>query len=192
YWRAGSFTGTMPDGTPATVSKSPIVVLLKATAATNGSIFKCPADKSIDYKTAQANSGANVYWYSYTMNGIGPTTATSPAGWKADDHGMGSTSTAGSSPFKSDRIRTPVNKIMLVEEPAIPNGTSGSDAPSTANTTFTDDGRWEAFHQSGGSMTVNNTLTTRHRGRGDVNYADGHVDAVFFGVATNQNNVDAV
>jgi len=186
YWRVGGNTPTMPDGTLATADKSTIVTLLKAGISTNGTIFRCPADRNDRWRALQANP----YMYSYSLNGIGITTASSPAGWSPNDHGIGST--AGSPAFKADHIRFPSNKMMLVEEPAIPNGQPDTDAPVTANTTFTDDGRWEVFHQSGGSMTVNNTLTIRHRGRANIAFAEGHVDAVFPGAATNQAAVDGI
>lgn len=186
YWRIGANTPTMPDGTLATADKSTIVTLLKAGISTNGSIFRCPADRNDRWRLMQANP----YMYSYSLNGIGTTTVNSPAGWTTGDHGIGSTAT--NTPFKADRIRFPANKMMLVEEPAIPNGQYDSDAPPSANTTFTDDGRWEVFHNFSGSMAVNNTLTTRHRGRANVTFAEGHVESVFWFAATNQAAVDGI
>ena len=130
------------------------------------------------------------------MNGMGKTTI---AGINAD-HGMSSSS--GNPPFKLSKIRNPSSKIMLVEEPATPQGQPGSDGPPAPASiviyvaTYTlapgysvlDDGRWEGF--SGGQP--HNTLTIRHRGKADVTFAEGHVETVTFQFAMNPFNVDAL
>jgi prepilin-type processing-associated H-X9-DG protein len=66
--------------------------------------------------------------------------------------------------FKESRIVNPSGKIMLAEERGSlnPNDNPSDDA-------FIQDGRW---------MPENDLLTLRHSRKGDVTFADGHVQAV--------------
>jgi prepilin-type processing-associated H-X9-DG protein len=60
-------------------------------------------------------------------------------------------------PFRVSQIRNPVNKIMLVEE----------------DRATIDDSRWAPRGEG-----PPNLVSPRHRGRGDVGFADGHLEAV--------------
>jgi prepilin-type processing-associated H-X9-DG protein len=66
--------------------------------------------------------------------------------------------------FKQSSVRNPVLKIMLAEEP----GNSGSGDNPTGSHPI-NDGRW---------MPGTDPLTSRHRGRANVTFADSHVQAV--------------
>jgi prepilin-type processing-associated H-X9-DG protein len=76
---------------------------------------------------------------------------------------------------KYTKIRNPVNKIMLAEEPA---SDTAKDMPDESVYSMTsqpiDDGRWQPGQPGIGF----NTLSIRHRGNGDVAFADGHVQPV--------------
>lgn len=182
YWRSND-TANADDR----IENSAIVSQTRT--GRSGALFRCPADRNDAWRLSQGN---NAYWYSYSLNGIGAQTLSGIN----SDHGMGSTVT--NSPFKSERIRIPSNKIMLAEEPATPSGQPGSDAPPGGATwsglslpnpvAALDDGRWEVFHNG----KPNNSLTTRHHNRGDVCFADGHVEALNYTNAMDVNFVDAI
>lgn len=178
YWRTNDSAN--PDDL---LENSMIVSQIKT--GKSAAIFRCPADRNDAYRIAQGN---NAYWYSYSLSGIGVLSGV--------DHGMGSTST--NSPFKSDKVRFPSHKIMLAEEPAVPSNMPESDAPPGGSTwngmllpaTINGmvDGRWEVFHNN--LTSPNDTLTTRHRGKGDVTFADGHVETMNFTNAMDISLVD--
>lgn len=187
YWR----TNDLAD--PLDQIQNSLIVSQLGTAR-NTAIFRCPADQNNAWRISQGNAG---YWYSYSMNGTGKITVNGITA----DHGM--SSSLGNPPFKLGNIRNAANKIMLAEEPATPPGQPGSDGPPTPTsiviygTTYTlnsgykvlDDGRWEAFDDT---LQPHNTLTTRHRGKADVTFSDGHVETVTFQFAMNPFNVDAL
>jgi hypothetical protein len=64
YWRAGS---QVYNGVIETVDKSPIVAYLSTKITTN--IFRCPDDLSDRDRLAVIADP--IYWYSYSMAGIG-------------------------------------------------------------------------------------------------------------------------
>ena len=76
---------------------------------------------------------------------------------------------------KLANIRRPSEKIMLAEEPA-----SAADAPP-GSTVFLDDGRW---------LPAGNVITIRHNKKGNVNFADGHAQAVDYKFASDTNHFD--
>jgi len=190
YWRSNA-AGIDPN---AILLNSAVVSQIKT--GNKGDIFRCPADKNDTYRLSIQSAGSIpgsftssgwAYWYSYSLNGIGVQGSV--------DQGMGSSSTNF---FKYSRIRNPVSKIMLAEEPAIPNPPptgvqAKTDAPAGGATgisatvngvTYTlpatvaaaDDGRWEVFKSA---TTPNNSLTIRHNKKANVTFADGHVETVF-------------
>jgi prepilin-type N-terminal cleavage/methylation domain-containing protein/prepilin-type processing-associated H-X9-DG protein len=184
YWRTNDFAHPLDK-----IQNSAIVSEVKT--GSKAALFRCPADQNNLWRKSQGNAA---YWYSYTLNGIGFDNGDNR------DHGMGSS--YGYPPFKNSSIRHPSNKIMLAEEPATPSDQPGSDAPRPPKsiilhgTTYSlrnpvaamDDGRWEAFR----SGQPNNSLTTRHRGKADVNFADGHAQSVLYTEAMNPDYVDAI
>lgn len=116
-------------------------------------LFRCPADHDALAREAawRQNPGQEQYFYSYSLNA-------------ASDRGMASY-------FSKDRkmiflnrlssVRQPSQKIMLAEEKGGP-----ADGPGTA---VIDDGRWQPRGYP---------LTSRHAGRANVTFADGHVESV--------------
>lgn len=115
--------------------------------------FRCPADADAPNREQawRKNPGVEQYFYSYSLNGAG-------------DHGMASY-------LSKDRqmiflnhlsnVRRPAQKIMLAEEKGSP-----TDGPGSA---VIDDGRWQPRGYP---------LTSRHAGRANVTFADGHVERV--------------
>ena len=200
YWRTNA-AGIDPN---AVLRNSAIVQQIKT--GDKGALFRCPADKNDAYRLSIQPVGTTpgsftaagwAYWYSYSMNGI--------SAINGIDQGAGSNST---NTFKYSRIRNPVSKIVLAEEPAIPNpvpaGVAGkTDAPkggqsiTVGGVTYTlpatvaaaDDGRWEVFKNA---TTPNNSLTVRHNKRGNVTFGDGHVETVDFTYAMDPAHVFAL
>jgi len=125
-------------------------------------LFRCPMDRDLPGRTS--------YPYSYTCNT-----------WIASQYN-GNVFV----PTKLGTVRNPSGKIMLVEEVTGPN-----DFPPARSKTA-DDGRW--IPELAGGMPIslysgNNNITIRHNKRGNVNFADGHGQAVEFKFGTNALNV---
>ena len=151
YWRVN-----MPA---FPIQNSPLVTGI---GSANSNLFRCPVDKDDKGRLAgTASDGNGLYEYSYSM--------TSFVDGNNDDHGITSITVGGvEMTFKSTQIVGPANKIMFAEEQtAIPASGYGSGG------TCIDDGRW-AVSATGSS----DFLTTRHGGKGDVGWADGHVTAI--------------
>jgi len=131
------------------VWRSPVVQMIGLRDPTN--VFRCPMDKD-------GNGRETVYPYSYTANK------------QSSIPGITSEYVNGVfSPYKITAVRRASAKILLVEEP-----TSPSDLPKTTPpglyTTLADDGRWEP------PPTGHNIISIRHKGRGNVNFCDGHAE----------------
>jgi prepilin-type N-terminal cleavage/methylation domain-containing protein/prepilin-type processing-associated H-X9-DG protein len=146
-------------------AQSPILVAIKG--GTN--LMRCPMDKDDTGRKAVLAAGGEWYGYSYTVNGYAVGTVLKGA---ASSYAANPGSYV---PQKITNIRGPSDKLMLLEEPA-----SVKDAPPGA-TVFLDDGRW----------TPPNTITIRHRGKGNANFADGHAAAVDYKFASDTNHIDA-
>jgi prepilin-type N-terminal cleavage/methylation domain-containing protein/prepilin-type processing-associated H-X9-DG protein len=152
-------------------SKSPILLLINATT----NIFKCPMD---NYPKRQASS-VNNYDFSYSYNGYANNNGTVPAGTASSWADVPGTF----KPLKLGNIHRPSDKIMLAEEPSstidIPAGWPATD--------YMDDGRWLPASGVGNG----NTITTRHKGYGNVNFADGHAQQVNALFAADANHFDS-
>jgi len=183
YWRAGAATVNYA-GTLETVDKSPVVAYLGTRATTN--IFRCPSDISDRDRIAiigggNANNAANpIYWYSYSMNCIGLDGNGNNQGLNSimQNVGVG----AQMVPFKSTSVKRPSSIIAFAEEATLPNA-AGTDAPSYPSRTLPpasgcmiDDGRW---------APTGNALTTRHSGKCDLGFVDGHVSTEDWRLGTN-------
>jgi len=135
------------------VQQSPIVIAL-ANASTT--LFRCPLDTDDSARIAQADGVNGPYLYSYSLTSYNVADGADP--------GMSSVFTGGQSlPFKMSSVHNPAGKIMLAEEVA---SDSSSDNPTGAS--VINDGRWMPQDPD--------PLTARHGGRGDVTFADGHVE----------------
>jgi prepilin-type N-terminal cleavage/methylation domain-containing protein/prepilin-type processing-associated H-X9-DG protein len=162
YWRTN-------DGLFPAFDQGPIAKLLKVSTGRAATIFRCPLDRSDTDRIAQLTDAQGPYLYSYAMTGYGHT------GSMGEDYGAnlglssifeGDLQNPTKYIFKQASVHNPSAKIMFDEEPGSANTT---DAPHNG-VEVANDGRWvPAF---------NNQLTTRHQGRANVTFVDGHVQAV--------------
>ena len=173
YWRTNSVLYP-------TVEHSPVV---SAVGTVSGKLFRCPLD-DIRQRLAAAYSdpyGPYLYSYSFTGYGLSPDNQNIGLGDDANpNYGMSSVIIGDPAApkaylFKASRIRNPSAKIMLAEERG---STSPKENPGDDGDFFTD-GRW---------MPQNDLLTIRHTGKGNVTFADGHVQAVEWQFAHNITN----
>jgi prepilin-type N-terminal cleavage/methylation domain-containing protein/prepilin-type processing-associated H-X9-DG protein len=134
------------------VEKSPIVIAL---ANANAKLFRCPLDTDDSQRIAEADANGP-YLYSYSMTSYDVVNGVNP--------GMSSVFTGGQNlPFYLAAVRNPSSKIMLAEEPG---SDSILDNPNQVH--VINDGRW--------MPADNDPLTARHGGKGDVTFADFHVE----------------
>jgi len=153
YWRTNT---AYPQ-----FNKSPI---LTAVPGLQKPSLRCPLDKTDDDRVALSpNDGNGPYLFSYSFTGYG---------LDADGKNVGMSTvidslsgTTESEPFKEAAVHNPSQKIMLAEEP----GTS-KDSGNGSDVIY--DGRWIPAPVTGRN---GDPLTTRHGGRADVTFADGHV-----------------
>ncbi len=140
-------------------------------------LFRCPADRDAPAREAKwrrAPAGTNPYLYSYTFP--------SYVSGSGQNHGMSSIYGAAGAPplhFKMTAVKSPTQKLMLVEENGSTENVFVFDSGNIA-----DDGRWvpdsnllSARHKFGTGMR----LTQKdylEKGRGSVVFADGHVELV--------------
>lgn len=163
YWR--SDTNTYPP-----FQKSPILAELP----TSKPALRCPLDLSDDDRidSGQNNDGYGPYLFSYSFNG-----------WGVDNNDInGGMSTvienSGDSPkaylFKESGVRNPAAKIELAEEPG---------SLSEGNGHIINDGRWVPYQDP---------LSTRHSGKANVTFGDGHTDLVGADFSSDTNNSAAL
>jgi len=156
YWR---ITSTNPP-----VQQSPIVIAL---ANANTNLFRCPLDTDNSARIAQAadDTDDGPYFYSYSLTSYNLTSTTDSSGNPHDvNPGMSSNFASGENlPFTLAAVKNPGGKIMLAEEPG---SKSNSDNPTDAS--VINDGRWMPQDPD--------PLTARHGGKGDVTFADFHVE----------------
>jgi len=172
YWRTNS--ALYPP-----VEKSPII---RSLADANKSLLSCPKDDTTERLATSTHDSYGPYLYSYSFTGYGlsPDNSNIGLGDQANpNYGMASVIVGDpASPqvqlFKDSRIVNPAIKIMLAEERGSlnPNDNPSDDA-------FISDGRW---------MPENDLLTIRHGKKGNVAFADGHVQLVDWEFANNITN----
>jgi prepilin-type processing-associated H-X9-DG protein/prepilin-type N-terminal cleavage/methylation domain-containing protein len=170
-WRTD--TNTYPS-----FEKSPILTSIPGLQKPS---LRCPLDASDNDRLANVFSdGYGIYPFSYSFNGYG-----------LDNNGYNlgmstvvdtSSGTTRKYPFNEAAVRNPSQKIMLAEEP----GSSGARESEGGDAAPICDGRWIP---SDYANNATDPLTTRHGGKADVTFADGHVVAVTpeFGADVNNN-----
>jgi len=173
YWRTNA--ALYPP-----VERSSVV---SGVGAVSRELFCCPLDDVQERLLAKYSDpyGPYVYSYSFTGYGLSPNNQNIGLGDEANPN-YGMSSVIAGDPayptvqlFKESRIVNPVAKIMLAEERG---STNPRDNPG-ADGGFITDGRW---------MPENDLLTRRHGGKGDVTFADGHVQAVDWEFANDITN----
>jgi prepilin-type N-terminal cleavage/methylation domain-containing protein/prepilin-type processing-associated H-X9-DG protein len=156
YWRTNT---ALPQ-----IDKSPIVITL---ANANAKLFRCPLDTDDTARMEQAASDPTngPYLYSYSLTSYNLTSTIDTSGNPHDvNPGVSSYFAGGESlPFTLAAVKNPGGKIMLAEEPG---SKSNSDNPTDAS--VINDGRWMPQDPD--------PLTARHGGKGDVTFADFHVE----------------
>jgi prepilin-type N-terminal cleavage/methylation domain-containing protein/prepilin-type processing-associated H-X9-DG protein len=166
YWRTN--TAIYPPFT-----QSPILTSVPGLQKPS---LRCPLDISDDGRNSLNNvDNYGHYLFSYSFNGYG-------LDGNGNNRGMSSvikTSSGTTSKylFKEGMVRNPALKIMLAEEPATYDG---SDNPQGTNGEIINDGRWD--------VPDGDTLTTRHGGKADVTFDDGHVQPETWQFGTNTEN----
>ena len=149
YWRTN--TAKYPP-----IEKSPIAAHL---GSVSSNLFRCPRDKDNSERNQQTD-GNGPYYYSYSL------VSRDLAG--NVDPGIASIfGSAGNFPFRASTIKTPVKKLMVVEEQS--NHKRGESPDVGGTSSIINDGRW---------VPGSDKITIRHQGRGDTSFADGHADTV--------------
>jgi prepilin-type N-terminal cleavage/methylation domain-containing protein/prepilin-type processing-associated H-X9-DG protein len=113
----------------------------------NPGLFTCPSDRRAQTLQAQVPFTDDSYRFSYSLTSYDLTDANVNPGMSTII-----TQLREAYPFKSTQINNPSAKIMLVEE----------------NDEDINDSRW---------VPEINSFSDRHGGRGNVNFADGHIGA---------------
>ena len=179
YWRVGALTSTLPDVSPATLNKSPLIKLLGTGASTN--IFRCPMDQYDPDRITYDQPADGPYYYSYEFTSYNITGGANPGFTTIID----TTSKAYNS--KSSQVRNPASKMMCVEPVAAlhPNNDEPAIEVALAKTWVVQCGRWQPFGTTPPYTTPNNFLSMRHSKKSDAVFADGHVEPVGQNYATN-------
>jgi prepilin-type N-terminal cleavage/methylation domain-containing protein/prepilin-type processing-associated H-X9-DG protein len=174
YWRPAnvSVAGSPPGVITLALEKSPIASLLLTGSSTN--LFRCPMD-TVD--TYRQGTTPYKYYASYSFNGIKPGMSLE---WD-NNTGLNPVN------FRSTSVRSSSSKIMMAEEASDLNNPKDNPIPGNAKGVITD-GRWAPSFT--GALGTGDVLTRRHSGNANVSFADGHAQAVPYGMCTNQINID--
>ena len=176
YWRPAGYSDPITPGViTLPLAQSQITSQLHTGSSTN--LFRCPMDMS-DVDRIALHPPPFTYLFSYSFNGFDPGMSLE---WD----------TSGKNPvsFKTvTAVRSPSTKDH--------DGGRGSHALNNANDNpvpgnskgVIADGRWAPSYT--GALGTGDMLTKRHGGKADVAFADGHVEAVPYGVCTNQSYID--
>jgi prepilin-type N-terminal cleavage/methylation domain-containing protein/prepilin-type processing-associated H-X9-DG protein len=177
YWRPASVSvpGSPPGVITLPLAQSQITSQLHTGSSSN--LFRCPMDVDDTYRQG---STPYKYYASYSFNGIKPGMSLE---WNVG---------TGLNPvnFRLTAVRTPTSKIMLAEEASELNNPKDNPLAGTASAQkgVIADGRWAPSFT--GAPGTGDVLTTRHSGKADVAFADGHAELVPWGYCTNQSNID--
>jgi prepilin-type N-terminal cleavage/methylation domain-containing protein len=150
YWRTNRAAYPLEN--------SPIVKHLGTAKTTN--LFKCSLDKDNTERRQRQTDGNGWYIFSYSFT--------------SDDRGgknKGITSIFGGSMgkayFKSDGVRNPAQKLMVVEEQTTHK--RGESIDVNGSSEIINDGRW---------VPGGDRITARHNMKGQSAFADGHAETV--------------
>ncbi|HWC58302.1 MAG TPA: type II secretion system protein [Verrucomicrobiae bacterium] len=123
----------------------------------NPDLFTCPADADAKSLQQQGKLADDPYRYSYSLTSYSLTTSNINLGMSTIITQMREVY-----PFGLSQVLNPAAKIMLVEEDR-----------KTIN-----DPRWVPVEDLRASKKKHNLITARHGGKGDVAFADTHIEAV--------------
>jgi prepilin-type processing-associated H-X9-DG protein len=166
YWRTN--TSLYPP-----FQKSPIVT---AAPGLQPASVRCPLDNNFaDRLNLNYGDGYGPYLYSYSLTGFGMDLDPSiNSGLSSLVVSSGSQSTAY--PFNAAGVKNPAGKIMMAEEPGTLSASDGSQG------SLINDGRWDPVPGA-------DPLTTRHGGKADITFVDGHVEPENQAFGTNPYNI---
>ena len=181
YWRVAPNIPNLPDNTPATLDKSPLVKALGTGGSTN--MFRCPMDRVDQDRVTYQQGGDGPYYYSYEFTSYNVTSGRSNPGFTTIIDKSQSPPAVYLS--KSTRVHNPAGKMMAVEPVAALNKNNDEPAVEGTTTWVVQSGRWEPFGKDPPYTTPHNFLTVRHGNRSDSCFADGHVEPVGQNYATN-------
>jgi prepilin-type N-terminal cleavage/methylation domain-containing protein/prepilin-type processing-associated H-X9-DG protein len=150
YWRTNS--AVYPP-----VEKSPIAAHI---GSVSKDLFRCPLDRN-DKERLQLAGADGPYLYSYSMTSYDLENGANP-GLTSIFHGTKAYY------FRMASVVRPTGKIMLAEEQAS-HQANDSYRPGNQGDSIINDGRW---------LTVGDSITIRHNKKGDVAFADGHVEGI--------------
>jgi prepilin-type N-terminal cleavage/methylation domain-containing protein/prepilin-type processing-associated H-X9-DG protein len=153
YWRTN--TRQYPP-----VEKSPIASSL---GLVNSNLFRCPNDK-YDRERLTLADGNGPYLYSYSLTSY-DLDGSQNLGMASIFQGSVDRPTAYL--FKMSAVRKPGGKIMLAEEQSSHRPDESSNPRGTDG--IINDGRW---------VSSGDLLSARHSKKGEVTFADGHVQSV--------------
>ena len=162
YWRTN--TAQYPP-----IEKSPIVTSL---GSVSSNLFRCPGDRiDSERKTLDANGP---YYYSYSLTSYDIDGTRTPG---MASIFQGSVSNPTRYIFKMAGVKNPSKKIMLAEEQAAHK--PGESYRPNGSEAIINDGRW---------VPPGDVVTVRHNKKGDVAFADGHVEPVTAAFSLDQYN----
>ena len=176
YWRTGTYTPNLPDGTPATINKSTLIRLLGTGSNTN--IFRCPLDRIDKDRITYAQNGDGPYNYSYEFTSYNVNNGQNAGFTTIIDLNN------KAYPFKSTQVHTPSSKMMCVEPVAsLTPGDEPAIERANGSTWVVQCGRWQPMNTA--QTAFNNYLSIRHSQKSDAVFADGHTESVGQNYATN-------
>jgi prepilin-type N-terminal cleavage/methylation domain-containing protein/prepilin-type processing-associated H-X9-DG protein len=161
YWRLPQY-GPYPP-----VTMSPIVPHLgRITTNYQNCVLRCPLDKDDSHRKL-AGPPHGPYVYSYTLNSHDLVNGVN-LGMSSFFDGPDPLRPTIALLFKLTSVRAPAQKIMLAEEQS-----SRNPGESLGQGKIINDGRWCPASPPGPDG-----ITARHNGKGDVSFADGHVETI--------------
>ena len=180
WWPQGTHNGF---GIMPPFASGQLAQVLRSNGNTNlatDNVFRCPAHVSNQYVNQEVlNPGDNPpYLYSYSFNGTPVANNVNPG--LALQHTANQTGPSATAyPFRANQVRNPANKIMMVEEPAMPQ-----EFPSgmVYGNNCLDDGRWEPKNTTAGNTIAVNRHTPN---KGNANFVDGHAELIPWQYTTN-------
>ena len=151
YWRTNRPANPLEN--------SPIVRHLGTAKSKN--LFRCSLDKDDSQRKARQSDSHGWYIYSYSF--------TSKVGSGDKSLGITSVYTSGGSKshFKTDGVKNPSQKLMVVEEQT--TNKRGESIDVNGSSEIINDGRW---------VPGGDRITARHNRKGQSNFADGHAETI--------------
>jgi prepilin-type N-terminal cleavage/methylation domain-containing protein/prepilin-type processing-associated H-X9-DG protein len=167
YWRTN--TKQYPP-----IEKSPIATSI---GSVTSNLFRCPVDRN-DKERLTLSDGNGPYFPSYSMNSYDLNGNINPG---MASIFQGNVNNPVRYLFKMGNVKRLSNKIMLAEEQA--SHRADDSFNPRGSEAIINDGRW---------VPTGDVLTIRHNKKGDVGFADGHVEAVTprFGLAPANSRPD--